>query len=258
MVARAVGASFMKAAAPAIFWLSAVALLASWELSLWLPNYLRYWLLLNLGASFWLARFFTRPELGRGAARGDQLAFVVFNVSFFYWLLWLDFAWAKYALPWLLGLVLFYLLGGFLQNRPERRLPLRLVFFLGGTFFCASAAFGLLTVLGLPLWLALLLFLAAFAGLSWPVIFYWSGPPPALLAGYLAMLLLAAETFSVLIWLPFTEVTLGLMLVIVVLAVYDLLKYFIAPALFVRRLVVKKIIIYGVFLMLILASTPWL
>ena len=71
------------------------------------------------------------------------------------------------------------------------------------------------------------------------------------------MLLLGAEVFSVLVWLPFTEVTLGLLLTIIMLAAYDLLKYLTKPELIVRRIIVKKLVVYVFFLVLVLASTPW-
>lgn len=249
----------MKITSKAVFWLALLATLASWELLLWRPSQLWYWLVLNLAASAALSNFLAAGELPNKPPLGDRLALIIFNASVFYWLLWLDFGLVKYFIPWLLWLVLLYLLvAGSRQNRSSALLTVRLVFFLGGTFFSASIAFGLVTVLGWPLWLVLLIFLAAFAALAGSGIFYWAGPPRHLLIAYLALTLLAAEALAVLSWLPFTEVTLGLVLTIIILASYDLLKYFVQPELIVRRIIVKKIAVYGFFLVLVLVSTAWL
>lgn len=249
----------MKITSPAVFWLALGVELASWELLIWRPHALWYALALNLGASFGLSYFLSFKDWPAKIRLGDRLGLMVFNASIFYWLLWLDFGLIKYFLPLIMALMLAYLLRA--EGAAARRVggleSLRLVIFLGGMFFSASIAFGLVTVLGWPLWLVVLIFTGAFSLLAWPAIFYWPLGGERLLFGYLAMGLLAAESLAVLLWLPFTEMTLGLMLTIIVLASYDLLKYFIQPELIIRRVIVKKILVYVFFLTLVMTSATW-
>lgn len=241
-----------------MFWLSLLTELASWELVFWRPGLLWYWLILNLGAGLALSYFLT-PTAGLVKPKlGDRLGFIIFNITIFYWLLWLDFGLTKYAIPAIIVIFLAYLLTG-LRNNSQTKIQesARLVFFLGSTFFLASIAFGLVTVLGWPLWLVMLIFSGVFLLSAWPAIFYWPGGQDRKLLGYLALSLLAVESLAVLLWLPFTEVTLGLMLTIIILASYDLLKYFIQPELIVRPVIIKKVLVYVGFLSLILISTNW-
>lgn len=232
------------------FWLPLFAVLVSWELGLWRPAWFWLALVLALAASLVLT-FFLKPKLVSWRAfLPDSLAFTVFVISVFWWLFWLDLAWLKYLLPLAFWLVMIYAFCE-IQGRKERDLPppWRLALFLGGIFFTGSICFGLLTVLGWPLWSALFIFLAALAVFSWSAM--------ARLEGFLLLLLLGAEVFSVIVWLPFTEATLGLILTIIMLGVYDLLKYLTNPELIVRRIIIKKIVVYVFFLVLVLASTPW-
>lgn len=230
----------------------------SWELVLADPQRIWYWFILAL-AGGGLLSFSVNFQLPWRRAWADRVSFVVLLASVFWWLLWLDFSYFNYAVP-----VIFWLLTVFLLRHTRGReleiLPpsLRLAMFLASSFFASSLSFGLVTVLGYPLWLVLVIFLLVLALPTWSATIYLEQLGKNWLLSYLFLLLVLAEFFTVLVWLPFTEITLGLVLTIVILALYDLLKYFVKPELTVRRIIVKKIIVYAVFLLLVLVSTPWL
>lgn len=232
------------------FWLPLSAILVSWELGLWQPAWFWYALALAIASSLVLVFSLNPQPIAWCYSLPGRLAFMVFVICVFWWFFWLDLAWLKYFLPIVFWLVMVY---AFLeiQSQRERSLPphWRLALFLGGTFFSGSVCFGLLTVLGWPLWSALLIFLAVLAVFSWSAM--------VSLEGFLLLLLLGAEIFSVIVWLPFTEATLGLILTIIMLGAYDLLKYLTKPELIVRRIIIKKVAVYIFFLALVLASTPW-
>lgn len=232
------------------FWLPLFAILASWELALWQPSWFWYSLILAILASLTLGFFLNPRAVSWKRHWPDLLAFTTFIVCVFWWLFWLDLVFIKYALPVAFWLVMAYAFVD-IQQQALRNFPphWRLALFLGGTFFSSSVCFGLLTVLGWPLWSALLIFLGALAVFSWSALVH--------LEGFLLLMLLGAEIFSVIVWLPFTEATLGLILTIIMLGVYDLLKYLANPELIVRRIIIKKIAVYTFFLVLVLASTSW-
>src|SRR3989338_7516719 len=240
------------------FWLPLLAILASWELGLLYPSWFWYWLVLGVSASLTLGFFMNPRTVSWQRYLPDVLAFMAFAASVFWWFFWLDLAYLKYVLAMVFWLVMAFAFVDIRNNRP-RDFPAhwRLSLFLGGMFFSSSVCFGLLTVLGWPLWLALLIFLTGLAVFSWSAMIYLEERPDNLIRGFLFMLLLGAEVFSVLVWLPFTEVTLGLLLTIIMLAAYDMLKYLTKPELIVRRIIVKKLVVYVFFLVLVLASTPW-
>jgi|GEM_PF-2037255 len=240
------------------FWLPLFVILISWELALWYPSGFWYSFGLAIVASAVLAFFLNPGPIAWHHSLPDRLAFMVFVVCIFWWFFWLDLAWLKYILPVVFWLAMVYAFWE-IQGQNERGLPphWRLALFLGGTFFSGSVCFGLLTVLGWPLWSALLIFLACFAVFSWSAMMYLEADSADIIRGFLLLMLLGAEIFSVIVWLPFTEATLGLILTIIMLGAYDLLKYLTKPELIVRRIIVKKIVIYIFFLALVLASTPW-
>lgn len=240
------------------FWLPLFAILVSWELALWYPKGFWYALGLAIGASLVLVSFLNPGSRAWRYSLPDRLAFMVFVICVFWWFFWLDFAWLKYFLPVVFWAVTVY---AFREIRSQKELGLpphwRLALFLGGTFFAGSVCFGLLTVLGWPLWSALVIFLAALAVFSWSAMVFLEADRNNLIRGFLLLILLGAEIFSVIVWLPFTEATLGLILTIIMLGTYDLLKYLTKPELIVRRIIIKKVVVYIFFLVLVLASTPW-
>ncbi|MEK7164604.1 MAG: hypothetical protein AAB779_01525 [Patescibacteria group bacterium] len=240
------------------FILPIMALGLGWELVLADPQQIWYWFILVL-ASGGLLSFSVNFNLPWRRAWADRVSFMVLLVSVFWWLLWLDFSYFNYVVPvifWLLTVLLLrYTRGRELEILPP---SLRLAMFLASSFFASSLSFGLVTVLGYPLYLVLIVFLLLLALPTWAATIYLRQLGKNWLLSYLFLLLVLAEFFTVLVWLPFTEITLGLVLTIVILAFYDLLKYFVKPELTVRRIIVKKIIVYAIFLLLVLFSTPWL
>lgn len=241
-----------------LFILPLLGLGLGWELVLLRPAEIWYWLILVITGSIILS-FSVDRHLPLNRAWADRASFVVLSLSVFWWLLWLDFKYFNYAAP----AVFCFLLAYFLRKTRRRELEtlsptLRLALFLGGTFFVSSLSFGLITVLGYPLWLVLVIFLLALALPAWSAVVYLRQLGQNWSLSYLFVLLLLAEFFTALVWLPFTEMTLGLVLTIMILALYDLLKYFVKPELTVRRIIVKKIAVYTIFLVLVLLSTPWL
>lgn len=240
------------------FILPAVALVAGWELVLADPQQIWYWFILALFSSGLLS-FSINFSLPWRRAWADRVSFVVLAISVFWWLLWLDFSYFNYAVPVIFWVLMVVLLR-YTRVRELEILPpsLRLAMFLASSFFASSLSFGLVTVLGYSLWLVLVIFLLVLALPTWAATIYLQQLGKNWVLSYLFLLLVLAEFFTVLVWLPFTEITLGLILTVVILAFYDLLKYFVKPELTVRRIIVKKIIVYAVFLLLVLLSTPWL
>lgn len=232
------------------FWLPAAAVLFSWEAVLINPGRISLWFGLCLVAAGVIAW-----QLATSLV--DRLSILLLLAGVFWWGLWLDFSLAKFALPVVIAVLLVYV-GLFSRVQEGSARPYAwLAVFLGGTFFWSSIAFGMVTVLGRSLWESLLVFLAAFcifarsatirsrSGAELPVLFYF------------LLILLAAEIFSVLVWLPFTEITLGLLATVALLFFYDMAKYMAHATLIRRRIIVKKIILYVVFIILVLFSTPW-
>lgn len=251
------------------FLLGLLILLLAWELALLRPAYLMFSFLLAASASFYLSFLFVPPAAApQGLAAGwrrfwpDRLLFIVFNLSFFWWLLWVDFRALKYLIPIFSAFALLYFFTR--VRRPgQKTIPpqIGLVLFLGGVFFTAAAAFGLETVLGWPLWAALFIFTAALAILALPAANLYEGEQETLRLGrrrsFLIILLLGAEFFSALVWLPFTEFTLALFMTLALILAYDFLKYYLRPELIRTRIIVKKAFVYSGFLLLLLALTPW-
>ncbi len=241
-----------------LFVLPLLGLGLGWELVLARPTGLWYWLVLVVVSSVILS-FSVDWHLPWRRAWADRASFVVLLTSVFWWLLWLDFKYFNYAAPALFWLLVMYFLRS-MRRRDLEILPpaARLAMFLASTFFASSLSFGLVTVLGYSLWLVLVIFLLTLALPAWSAVVYLRQLGENWWLSYLFVLLLLAEFFTTLVWLPFTEMTLGLVLTIMILGLYDLLKYFVKPELTVRRIIVKKIMVYAVFLLLVLASTPWL
>lgn len=240
-----------------LYYLPLITLLFSWEILLAKTNLFWYWFILTLASgialSFWLDKGAKKYQ-----SLIDRLAFVILIASIFWWLLWLDFGFFNYFAPIVFWLAVIYFLR-YTKNdeRETLSLPSRLALFLGGIFFSSSISFGVITVLGYPLWLGLIIFLLIIALPMWSSVTYLQQLGGSFEKNYVFLMLLIAELFSVIVWLPFTEITLGLILTIITLAAYDLLKYFAQPELIVRKIIVKKLLVYIVFLLLLLVSTPW-
>lgn len=238
-----------------------ILLLFSWELVLFNPDRIILAFLLCLAGSVYLA--FLLVSSGAGKFRSDRALTIAFNLTFFFWLLWVDFSLLRYLFPLLAsGLILYAYFDR--QKRPGQGISskMSLVFFLGGLFFTSSVAIGLLTILEWPLWAGLLIFISILAvlGLSANNYLYLNNPDSKSserIKTFLILLLLGAEIFAAVIWLPFSEFTLALILTLLLIFIYDFLKYFIDPTLLRRWVIVKKLIIYFVFLFFLLLSTPW-
>ncbi len=228
------------------FWLPLAAVAASWELVLWRPGWLWYWLILNLvGTGFFLV------WLARGRILIDWLPLLVVNLGVFWWLLWLDFAALRYIFPLFFMPFVYKVLKESGQSDEALFTEQgQFLLVLGGTFFVSSTCFGLLTVLGWQLWPASFIFLIAFALLIYP--------GRAQLVDFLILCLLGIEAFAILAWLPFSELTLGVLLTIFVTASRDLLKYFISPDLIVARIIWKKAVFYLGLTAFVLIFSVWL
>src|SRR3989338_9655830 len=152
------------------FWLPLLAILASWELGLLCPSWFWHWLGLGVLASLALGFFMNPRTVSWQRYLPDVLAFMAFAASVFWWFFWLDLAYLKYVLAMVFWLVMAFAFVDIRNNRP-RDFPAhwRLSLFLGGMFFSSSVCFGLLTVLGWPLWLPLLIFFSCFG------VFFLSG-----------------------------------------------------------------------------------
>lgn len=239
-----------------MFWLSLLGVLASWELALADPGRTMYWLLLCLAASSAVSVRLSDEGDPFWPVLADRIAGVLFSVGAFWWFLWLDFAYAKFAAPVLVWLVLVYALR---EERIGGRVgaAVRLMLFFGGTFFWAVTSFGLLSVIGWEVWETLAVFGASFAAFAYSGVHTLKAPPRDTLRAHLVLVLLGIELFSVIAWLPFTEVTLALVLTVLVLFVYDLIKYYLYPDRIRKRIIIKKLALYAFFLLVVLVSTPW-
>lgn len=227
-----------------------VAVMASWELVLWRPQGLWYFFILNLAGTvlflFWLSR--SRPWRRRILV--DWLPLLIVNLGVFWWLLWLDFGALRYIFP----VCLLPFLYGILKESGQSGESLftergQTLLFLGGTFFTSSICFGLLTVLGWQLWPVAVIFLITLALLS------YSAVSPFI--NFLILCLLGIESFSLLAWLPFGELTLGVLLTIFITASQDLLKYFVSPDLIVPRIIWKKAAFYLGLTGFVLSFSTW-
>ena len=240
------------------FWLLSMALLVSWEALLIQPIRLFYWLAICLISSAVLGWLATKSDENTIHANIDRLVFVVFSLGVFWWLLWIDYEYLKFAFPVIVWVILLYSTKDLWKSKSEvLNSKTRLVLFFGGIFFWSAISFGLISVVGWQIWHAIGLFMVSFAILSYSVIENITISSNQHIQSWLLLLLISAEVFSVIVWLPFTESTLALILTIISLFTYDLLKYFINPELIRKKIILKKIIVYVVFLIFILVSTPW-
>jgi len=241
-----------------IFWFSLALLLVSWEMAILEPSRLLAWFGLTLAGSAISALHIGMRDKGFTRSFIDRGSFVLLNVAIFWWLLWLDLAIVKFAFPVFLAFYIFYILRGVKNDGyglfSEKN---ALIVFLGGTFFWSTISFGLITVMGWQLWHALLIFLAGFLIFSIVAIKKLAEDLREQMRALVLLLLIAAEAFSVLVWLPSAEITLALELTIIVLFTYDLLKYFIDPELIRKKIIAKKILVYLAFFAIALLSTSW-
>ena len=241
-----------------LFWFSLCILLVSWELVLIEPSFVLYWFGACLVAAALCALHVSAGARNWRSALVDRFAYVVFLAGIFWWLLWIDFSFFKYAIALLVWLAVAY----FARAAKRHGSDLfghsgSLAVYVGGTFFWATTAFGLVTVLGWSIWKALVIFTVAFALLSWTAAYRLADSALPQVRAWLVLVLIAVETFSLIVWLPFTEITLALMLTIVAAFAYDILKYLVDPSLIRRKIAAKKALVYFVFLALVLLSTPW-
>ncbi len=239
-----------------VFWASLAGVLFSWELALFDPPRVLYWLLLCLVASGVASARLSAPGRGFWSVLVDRMSVVLFCAGVFWWLLWLDFQYLKFGIALLLWVAFVY---GMRRETPgeHQSITLRLILFFGGTFVWTVTSFGLLTVIGWQLAEAFAVFIASFGVFAYSGLCTLTRSPGRLLAAYLLLVLLGIEFFSVVAWLPFTEVTLAAILTVLVLASYDLIKYYLYPERIRKRIIVKKLLVYGFFLAVVLASTSW-
>lgn len=240
----------------ALFWTFFSCILLSWELVLVYPAQIFYLIFLCILASTALSWFLVKDEEKTKSSILNQISFIFLCLGIFFWLLWLDFIFVKFAVPFVLWIAIFYIIRGSDKTGIMRKIT-KLGIFLGGTFFWSSISYGLLTVLGWQLWQVFLIFLFSFIFISWPAVKTLEPDSLNYIKAWILLVLLGAELFAVIAWLPFTELTLALILTLFVMFVYDLEKYFIDPLLIRRRIIIKKALIYLIFLCLVLISTPW-
>jgi len=240
------------------FWVLSLLLLVSWESLLIQPIRLFYWLgicLLSSAVLGWLA---TKYDENIIRANIDRLVFVVFSLGTFWWLLWIDYEFLKYAFPILVWIILIYSIRDLWNSKSEIiDSKTRLVLFFGGIFFWSTISFGLIGVVGWQIWHALGLFLISFAILSYSVIENITISSKQHIQLWFMLLLISAEVFSIIVWLPFTESSLALIFTIISLFSYDMLKYFVNPELIRKKIITKKILVYIIFLIFVLISTSW-
>lgn len=239
-----------------VFWASLVVILASWELALLDPVRILYWLSLCLVASGVASWRLGADERAFWSVLVDRISVVLFSTGVFWWLLWLDFQYAKFAVAALVWAVLVY---GMRREKPEERrsVTLRLILFFGGTFVWAVTSFGLLTVIGWQLVETLGVFMVSFGVFAYSGFRTVVGEQQGALAAYLVLVLLGVEFFSVVAWLPFTELSLALILTVLSLGSFDLIKYYVYPERIRKRIIAKKLLVYGFFLAAVLGSTSW-
>lgn len=240
-----------------VFWASLLGVLASWELVLIDPARILYWLLLCLISASTASLRIGGDGRPFSGALMDRISVVLFAAGVFWWLLWLDFEYVKFAIGVAVWAALAY---GMRRENPgeHRSATLRLMLFFGGTFVWSVTSFGLLTVIGWQLAEALAVFIASFGVLAYSGLNLLAPRDrKSGLAAYLVLFLLGVEFFSVVAWLPFTEVTLALVLTVLLLASYDLIKYYVYPERIRKRIIAKKLIMYAFFLSVVLVSTPW-
>ncbi|MBI2050372.1 MAG: hypothetical protein HYT31_01025 [Parcubacteria group bacterium] len=239
-----------------IFWLGILGVLASWELALADPGRVLYWLLLCLASSSIVSVRFSDDTSPFRGIMADRIAVVLFVVGAFWWFLWLDFAYIKYAVPFLVWLGLMYA-SARLRSEQSQLVTVRLALFFGGTFFWSVTSFGLLSVIGWEVWETLSVFGVSFGVFSYTGVRTLQPPPGSVFSAWLVLLLLGLELFSVVAWLPFTEVTLALVLTVLVLFCYDFIKYYLFPERIRKMIIIKKLAIYAFFILIVLVSTPW-
>ncbi|OIO49530.1 MAG: hypothetical protein CO042_00410 [Parcubacteria group bacterium CG_4_9_14_0_2_um_filter_41_8] len=241
----------------ALFWASLIGLLASWEMALYSPAYIFYWFGLCLASSVLSALFLTKNSENWKKATISRLSIVLFSIGVLWWLLWIDFVLVKYTIPFILWILIVYLVQNSYKMGVLGRKE-KLALFFGGTYFWSAISYGLLTVLGWKIWLCLLIFLASFGILIFSVVQIISDDMDyRKTKAFILSLFIGAEFFVVISWLPFASATLALILSVGALFVYDLIKYYVNPDLIRRRIIARKIIVYALFLLLALLSTPW-
>jgi hypothetical protein len=241
-----------------LFWLLLALLLLSWELVLARPVELLYWVSLCIGASAGLGWYIVQGEQNWKQILVQRLGFVLVSVGIFWWVLWLDFVVLKFIVPLVGALVFAYVLHDSITQMPHGLSgKAQLILFFGGTFLWASVSFGLLIVLGWELWSTLGVFVVSFGVLAYLGVGYLTTQTSEHVRMWLLVLLLGAQFYSVIAWLPFTEVTLALLLVIPIIAMYDFLKYYLKPDLIYGVIIARKIALYVLFMVLVLASTSW-
>ena len=239
-----------------VFWIFQIGLASSWELVLINPSHVFYWIILCVASALYLAWFCSRKEEKTKQALLDQISFVLLSIGIFWWVLWLDFEWLKFASPVLFWAIFAYLTYDSAKNGVFSK-NLKLAIFFGGIFFWSTIAYGLLTVIGWGLWLVLLIFFLSFALISWPSICLLGDHRSQRIKAWFLILFLSAELFSVIAWLPFTGPMLSVILTIGLLFIYDLEKYYISPEKIRTKIIAKKIFVYLFFLAGVLFSTPW-
>jgi len=242
-----------------LFWVSLVALFASWEAVLLRPAAILLWFFLCLIAGALLSWTVYHASVARqGSLLADRISLVLFGSGAFWWLLWQDFATLKFVFPVGLWFVLLYVVLAQYKNKSEEVIPqVRYILFLGVIFFWATVTFGSILVIGWSLWKALLLFLALFSASSWSAAYCYLPRHAVQKRAWLVLMLYTAEAYAVLVWLPFAETTLALVLSIFIMLAYDLLKYYAQPELIRRGVVARKLFLYLLLLFLAFVMTPW-
>ncbi|MDZ4221462.1 MAG: hypothetical protein U1C18_01155, partial [Patescibacteria group bacterium] len=179
-----------------VFWIGLAGVLVSWELVFFDTQHVLYWLFLCLAGSGIASMRLSEEGDSATGVFVDRVACVLFCVGAFWWFLWLDFAYFKYAAPVAVWLVMVHAL-----RRSSSALHIssavRLMLFFGGTFFWSVTSFGLLSVIGWQLWQTLALFMASFSVLAYAGVRTLRSPGSGTARAWLVLFLLGIELFSV-------------------------------------------------------------
>ncbi len=239
------------------FWISIVGMLVSWNMVLLQPEEIIRWFGVTLVSSSIIAWLVFQSGNWRRLLI-DRLALVCFSIGVYWWLLMQDFAVFKYIFPVVIWLFVVSFLREYQKNNHIEPTPkLRYTLFFGGLFTWSTVAYGVVFVVGWQLWQGFLLFLIPSILFSYSAIRYVSEDSTKQTLSLLLHTLIMSETFLVLLWLPFTEASLSLIVSAVSLFSYDMLKYYADPDLVRKQIMLKKAVLYAVFIAVALITTPW-
>jgi len=239
-----------------IFWAFFFSLILSFEFLLLYPANYFYWAILCLASSTGISWFLTKEEKKTKTSVAYQIIFILFCFGIFWWILWLDFKIIKFFIPVFAWVFIFSLIKDSVKSGIMNK-KTKLACFLGASFFWSTICYGLITVLGWKLWAVFFIFVFLFLIISWPASLSLDCSFGNSVKAWLLLVFLGSELFATIAWLPLAESTLGAVFTLMILIVYDLEKYYVNPESVRRRIIVRKVLLYILFLTAILASSSW-